>query len=177
VRSRRLVFEALEERRLLAYEADRFEPNDARSAAVDIGAGPGAHLPALTIHEIGDADWYGFELLRGGGLRVELGFAAAQGALEVEITDPGGSVLATGVPEENGAAAVASDLPAGSYRVHVWGAAGATNEYALAIEPAVTGSPRMFYVNDTSTTGDYYALAPGSDANDGLTPGTPKATL
>lgn len=177
VGSRRLVFEPLEERRLLAYEADRFEPNDTLAAAADIGAGPGVHLPALTIHETGDADWYGFELLRSGGLRVELGFATGQGALEVEITDPGGSVLATGVPDANGASAVAGGLPAGSYRIHVWGAAGVTNKYSLAIEPAVPGSPRMFYVNDARVTNDYYTLAAGSDAHDGLTPSTPKATV
>jgi len=34
-----------------------------------------------------------------------------------------------------------------------------------------------FYVNDADTTDDVYCSAPGNDANDGLTPATPKRTL
>lgn len=34
-----------------------------------------------------------------------------------------------------------------------------------------------YYVNDASTLGDVYCTAPGDDANDGLTPAKPKATL
>ncbi len=39
------------------------------------------------------------------------------------------------------------------------------------------GGQILYYVNDASTVGDVYCTAPGSDGNDGLTPGTPKATL
>jgi hypothetical protein len=34
-----------------------------------------------------------------------------------------------------------------------------------------------YYVNDSSTDGDVYCTAPGDDANNGLTPATPKASL
>ncbi|HPJ57698.1 MAG TPA: hypothetical protein PLK81_08660, partial [Kiritimatiellia bacterium] len=39
------------------------------------------------------------------------------------------------------------------------------------------GGQILYYVNDASTAGDVFCTAPGSDGNDGLTPGTPKATL
>jgi parallel beta-helix repeat protein len=54
-------------------------------------------------------------------------------------------------------------------------------------EPAVADSsdgnftlhntPLNYYVNDSSTVDDVYCTAAGDDANDGLTPSTPKATL
>jgi len=37
--------------------------------------------------------------------------------------------------------------------------------------------PRTYYVNDTNTVDDLFTTAGGSDANDGLTPATPKATV
>ena len=36
---------------------------------------------------------------------------------------------------------------------------------------------QIYYVNDSSTTNDEWCTAPGDDANDGLTPATPKATV
>ena len=35
----------------------------------------------------------------------------------------------------------------------------------------------LYYVNDSSTDGDAYCTAPGDDANDGLSPALPKATV
>jgi len=37
--------------------------------------------------------------------------------------------------------------------------------------------PTTYYVNDASTTNDEWCSAVGSDANDGMTPATPKATV
>jgi hypothetical protein len=34
-----------------------------------------------------------------------------------------------------------------------------------------------YYINDTNTVGDIYTTIGGNDANNGLTPGTPKLTL
>ncbi len=44
---------------------------------------------------------------------------------------------------------------------------------AFSITPPIS----VFYVNDGSTAGDQYSTAIGNDANDGLTPATPKATI
>ena len=37
--------------------------------------------------------------------------------------------------------------------------------------------PVVYYVNDGSITNDEWCTQPGDDANDGLTPATPKATI
>ncbi len=42
---------------------------------------------------------------------------------------------------------------------------------------ALKNEPLGYYVNDAGTNGDVYTTAPGNDANDGLRPSTPKATL
>ena len=39
------------------------------------------------------------------------------------------------------------------------------------------GSGVIYYVNDSSVTDDEWCTAPGDDGNDGVTPGTPKATV
>jgi hypothetical protein len=43
--------------------------------------------------------------------------------------------------------------------------------------PTGPGASTTYYVNDGSTEGDKWCTAPGDDANDGLTPDTPKATV
>ena len=52
------------------------------------------------------------------------------------------------------------------------GAYGGTAQASRSAAPAA-----QFYVNDASTVNDVYCTAAGSDANDGRTPGTPKATI
>jgi len=42
---------------------------------------------------------------------------------------------------------------------------------------AVRNDPIVFYVNDASTNGDVFTVAPGSPTNDGLSAATPKASL
>ncbi len=157
--------------------ADQLEGNATLASATPIGAGPGVHLPDLTIHDSSDQDWYRFELLRGDSLDVAVGFVPASGPLGFEVTDGSGAVLATGTPTGSGAEATLTNLAAGSYYLHVWGVSGATNHYGVAVEPAAASTTRVFYVNDGSRYQDYYTLAVGNDANDGLTPDTPKATL
>ena len=52
-----------------------------------------------------------------------------------------------------------------------------TNNYSLSVDPLDPATHRVFYVNDQSGTDDYYALAPGDDANSGLSPYAPKASV
>lgn len=47
----------------------------------------------------------------------------------------------------------------------------------LAYSGELAGFAASYYVNDLSTSGDVYSTAPGNDANDGLTPATPKLSL
>jgi len=41
----------------------------------------------------------------------------------------------------------------------------------------LASGPRTYYVNDSNTANDVYSTAVGDDANDGLSPSTPKATI
>jgi hypothetical protein len=160
-------------------EIDRFETNGTLATAADVGVGPGAHLDGLTIHEVTDQDWYAFEVLRTGhgDLDVEIGFDSALGDLALEVTNEVGTPLATGMSTLDGLTASVTGLAPGTYYVHVAGVGGATNVYSLSVEPGAGSSTRVFYVNDASTTDDYYTWVSGDDSNDGLDPDTPKATV
>ncbi|MBE7495663.1 MAG: choice-of-anchor D domain-containing protein [Verrucomicrobiaceae bacterium] len=69
-----------------------------------------------------------------------------------------------------------SSLPGGGYRVRVnYGGGTLTDASDAAF---VIRSPSMiYYVNDGATTNDLWCIAIGDDANDGLTPATPKASV
>lgn len=67
--------------------------------------------------------------------------------------------------------------PAGDYSMRVTredaGAASGVSASAFSIAPPVT----VYYVNDGTVNPGDWTTAPGNDANDGLTPATPKATI
>ena len=48
-----------------------------------------------------------------------------------------------------------------------------TSNVTFSVIPPIAA----YYVNDGSGTGDEYTTAPGNDANDGLTPATPMASI
>lgn len=53
-----------------------------------------------------------------------------------------------------------------------------TNRYSINETAfSVRNAPLSFYVNDGWTNGDIYCTAPGTNTNDGLTPGTPLDTI
>jgi len=161
-----------------ALQPDRFESNETRETAADAGVGPGVHLRNLSIHDTSDEDWYRFEILRPDSIDADLKFQNPAGALTFDVTDHLGAVLQSSAPTADGASASLAALAAGTYYVHVSGSPGATNVYSLEITPTSgTSSTRLFYVNDSSSSGDSYTYAPGDDTNDGLTPYTPKASV
>ena len=156
---------------------DRFEPDDSRTGSANIGVGPGVHLNDLGITP-GDEDWYRFEVLRPDSIDVGIGFThGANQELNLEVTDAAGSLLGTGTATVDGSSVALDGLAAGTYFVHVAGISGSSNSYSLTIDPDASSYTRIFYVNDGSTANDVYTLAAGDDANDGLTPGTPMASV
>ena len=160
---------------LSAITPDRFEANDLQAVATDVGVAPGVHLTGLSTHNSTDQDWYRFELLRPEQLHFSLTFEPNAGALNFEIVHVEGGNTIASAPNGTGASTDAT-LPAGIYYVHVSGVAGAINDYRLSIDPAGS-TPRVFYVNDNSTAGDFHALVAGNDLNDGRSPELPKATV
>ncbi len=149
-------------------------------AVSPIGVAPGIHITG-TLQYSGDEDWYSFQLLRPDSLDVALDYDSSQGGLGLELKDAAGNDIAVNSSPANSQIVQTGVLPAGTYYVHIYGLTAATNTYSLAIDPGTkpgsVSTTRVFYVNGGSTTGDYYATAPGNDSNDGLTPETPKATL
>ncbi|MCX5660515.1 MAG: right-handed parallel beta-helix repeat-containing protein [Planctomycetota bacterium] len=158
---------------------DRFENNDTRATAADLGVAPGIHIADADIDTPGDEDWYSFTVLRPGqgDLDVKL-TSTSLSSLTLLVTDASGQAIGTATNSISLKKVSLAGLAAGTYHVRVaGGVSGATTSYVLAIDPAATNPTRVIYLNDASTTGDVYSSAAGDDANDGLTPQTPKRTL
>ena len=66
--------------------------------------------------------------------------------------------------------------PGANYKVRITPNAGGVSAMSGLLR-MLSGTATTFYVNDSSTTNDMYCTAVGSDANDGLTPSTPMASL
>lgn len=168
-------FEELENR--IALSADRFETNESLLTATAVGVGPGVHLSNLSIHSTSDQDWYKFEVLNPDSIDVKANFLSAAGNLDLQITDAVGTVIGQGNSLGDNEVVTLTGLAAGTYYARVFGVAGATNAYSLSLVPSAASTTRVFYVNDSSASNDFYALALGNDANSGLSPNAPKATV
>ena len=68
-------------------------------------------------------------------------------------------------------------LEPGTYDVQVIATDLATNVASDTTVDELTVRGRFFYVNDASALNDEWCSQPGDDANDGLSPTTPKATV
>lgn len=180
LRSRRfLQLEGLEDRRLLAG-IDRFDTagtNDNFLTATDVGVAPGVHLGDLSLHSSSDEDWYRFELLRDDSLDINIRFAQADGDLALEIRNADNQAIAISDFQLDDELFELVGLSMGTYYVRVFSDTGAENEYSLEIEANAHSPTRVFYVNNNSTDDDFYSLAVGNDANSGLTPTEPKASV
>ncbi len=133
-------------------------------------------MTQLSIHQASDIDWFKFELPRSDDLHFQLSFPTTGGSLQFGLFDANGNQLAASVATSNGAELTVTSLPAGAYTLEVFGD-GNTNQYGLNVTPAATSLTRVFYVNDASVSNDYYSLAVGDSANDGLSAEFPKASI
>lgn len=100
----------------------------------------------------------------------------------MQVHDPSGVIHeATFDDVENTELSVElSDAEPGTYLIHIFSADGVnspTKDYNLRITTAPSSTTRVFYANDEETLGDFYAECAGNDANDGLTPQTPKRSV
>ena len=165
---------------LVGQSPDRFEPNETRVGAAEIGIGPGIHLQNLSRHNAADEDWYQFEVVRPDQIDISLGFWHAEGNLDVQVIqlDSQGNEVVLGSGESTtDDETVSLTLDPGTYYLHVYATDGTGNTYSLSIDASAASDTRVFYVNDSDSTADVYTLAPGDDANDGLSPTTPKASV
>jgi parallel beta-helix repeat protein/VCBS repeat-containing protein len=190
-----------------AIQNDRFHQNGATNSTVatatNLGVAPGIHLTNLARINTTPTDlanYYYFELLRQTSIQVDLSFYRNQGDLVLEVDSDQASVDASGnridsltpvlishtsfnsvnalAQVVNNEVAQLTNLAPGRYYIKVYAANNTdTTNYNLSVDALDTSANRVFYVNDGSQANDYYALAPGDDANSGLSPYAPKATL
>ena len=175
-RRRRSSVERLEPRLLLSGDG-RFLGNNSLATAANVGVGPGVHITGLSL-SAGSEDWYQFNVLRTDSVNVTLGFVVANGQLNLEVRNASGSIDVLGGAIAGGDRATLNNLAPGAYYARVTGATPSTvNTFSISVDPSVTSTTRVIYVNDASTTNDFYSLGVGSDANSGLTPSAPMATV
>ncbi len=144
-----------------------------------LGAGPGLHIDGLSLETQGDVDWFEFELLREDSVEVDIRHSGVHGAMEIEVYDAGGQLIAEGKSGMDREFAELLDVPAGNYFVRVSGS-NKLNNYQLAVEPDQSSATRVIYVNPTGSfnRGDaYYTGSPGDAKYDGLTHRKPLPSL
>ena len=137
---------------------------------------PGVHVTGETL-AAGSQDWYEVQLLRPASIEFGLAFDPSQGVLNLTVLDSQQIRL----PRESRvprALRLPCPCSAGTYYIEVTGQSPATsNAYDVSADFQDPSDGTVYYVNSGNMVGDCYTLAPGNDANDGLTPATPKATV
>jgi len=164
---------------------DRFETfavdrNGTRETATPIGIGPGQWIQDVAVGRPDDVDFYKLEIVRPENVEVRAAFKRVRGDLNVTVTDERGRLVARSQNVRNsgfeGDIAQLGVLAPGTYWIQVRGSV-VSSDYTLSVVPGPESTTRVFYLNDAATTNSYYTAVAGSDALDGLSPRTPKATL
>lgn len=123
---------------------DRFEPNNTREAAKNLGAITGTgSWPGLSI-TTGDIDFFQFSLATAGNASSEVlvNLRNSQGDLDAELLDSAGRRIATSQTASDQERLSLNGLAAGTYFVRVYGYNRASNpDYTLAINHVATVTP------------------------------------
>lgn len=127
----------------------------------------------------------GGHLIGSGKLEWNSGNFGSSDKVRIQVSTNAGiswTMLATNVPATQGAYAwtpkAAHQSPVAKWRVQsvADSSVSSENEHVFGVRTSADVG-LSYYVNDASTDGDSYCTAAGSDANDGGSPATPKATL
>jgi hypothetical protein len=167
------------ESRLVLSTTDLFSASSPPPVHTNLGIGPGLHREGLSLAPEDDQDWYGFKLLKPDSIEVEVQHGLAAAGVTLEIYDANFTLLGTSQTDNDREVVSLSNLGAGYYLAHVVGDAESI-DYELAVEPGPTSETRVIYVSREdghNRDESYYSWTTGDDANDGLTPQTPKASL
>jgi len=164
---------------------DRFETfavdrNGTRDTATPIGIGPGQWIGDVAIGRPDDVDFYKLEVVRPEDVEVRAEFKRVRGDLNVTVTDERGRLVARSQNVRSGSfegdVAQLGVLNPGTYWIQVRGSV-VSSAYILSVVPGPQSATRVFYLNDATITDSYYTTVVGSDAHDGRSPKTPKASL
>ena len=121
--------------------SDRFEPNDTRQTATDLGIAPGIHVDGTSISMANDQDWYRFTVVPpSDSLDVKLDYAPSRGNLDMDVIDASGRTVGRSTAIDTKDIVNLTDLAPGVYYVHVYAAPaappGGPNSYKLYIDPS-----------------------------------------
>jgi hypothetical protein len=156
-----LAMESLETRRVfsLGPVGDRFEPNDTRQTATNLGTVSGSSVVSdldLRAFLSTDEDYFRFTTVATGtsGHHVDVLFTHAAGDVDARLLDASGNQLASSTGTSDRERLSLQGRPAGTYFLKVYGHARASNSYRLAFEaPGGTTAARDRYeANDTRQT-------------------------
>lgn len=107
---------------------DGYEPNDSRAAASPAAAGATRQGQICA----GDHDYFAVTVASAGTVSATLTFVHSTGDLDLELLGPDGARVAISEGTTN-TETVSAMVGAGTYTVHVYGYAGATGAYSLAL--------------------------------------------
>lgn len=130
---------------------DRFERNESREGAVDIGTVGVFERSDLTIHDGFDQDWYTFQS-SGDRVEVRVSFAHSDGDIDFVLFDEAENEVAAGRSSSDNELGVADVVEGGRYWLHVYGFAGAANRYSLSLSGSIIDeglNPDRFEPNDS----------------------------
>ncbi|NDC63944.1 MAG: hypothetical protein EBZ59_08195, partial [Planctomycetia bacterium] len=161
----------------LDIDTERTDAGSTLATAMNVGVVPGMHVAGVTLADSADVDLYKVELLRTDSLRATASLDKTGGSIALAILNSVGQTVATASASGGQMVANASSLPAGTYYLRVSGSVTQKSWYRVGVDPGTGSTTQVFYVNDGSATDDVYTLAAGDDANDGLAPDRPKASL
>ncbi|MDX1927507.1 MAG: pre-peptidase C-terminal domain-containing protein [Pirellulaceae bacterium] len=146
--------------------ADRFEVNNTRETATNLGAIEGTQdFAGLTIHTASDTDFYRFETKAVGkpGNVISTQFTHALGDLDLRLFNSAGNLLASSETAQDAETISLNGRPAGVYFVQVFGAPNTRNpNYALRVDaPELVIPSDRFEANDTQQTATSLSVPSG----------------
>jgi hypothetical protein len=135
--------------------ADRFEANNTRETATNLGTVSGAFdWEELSIHTNTDRDFYQFATSGVGTSDnfIEVNFTHSFGDIDVRLLNSAGAVVSSSTGVGNSERLSLQGLPVGTYFVEVYGFAGSRNNYSLRFDTPVAELTDRFEVNNTRET-------------------------
>jgi hypothetical protein len=158
--------------RSLLPVGDRYEPNETRQTATNLGTVSGSLSVAnLSIDAFlsTDVDFFRFTTTTAGTSAhyVDVLFTHTAGDLDARLFDSSGNVLTSSAGSSNSERLSLQGRPAGTYFLQVYGYSGARNSYSLAFQaPGVSALPADRYEgiapNDTRQTAADLAIVSGA---------------
>jgi predicted RNA-binding protein with TRAM domain len=111
---------------------DQFEPNDTLATATNFGALGDRSNSGLTIHDVGQNDYYRFTTPSAGVLNVRIDFTHVNGDLDMQLLDGSGNFLASSAGTSNTEIITRAVTPGQAFVVRVYGFNNAQNTYSMS---------------------------------------------